>query len=297
MLFQTTTKLFTKIAGLHRPLALAALSRGVSSYGRQAQSRLAGKTVLLTGASAGIGAATALELVNAAAGDLRLILAARRTDRLNALADKITAEYPQAEVLTRALDVSDYKAVPKFVPALPAAWRDIDVLINNAGMVFGLERVGEIDAQDMEVMFHTNVLGLIQLTQSIVPGMRARGRGDILNIGSIAGLDPYAGGSVYCATKAAVNSFTHSLRKELIDTPIRVLEVQPGAVETEFSLVRFKGDKEKADKVYEGTNPLTAEDIAEVITFALTRRENTVVAQTLVFPSHQGSATSLHRKS
>lgn len=253
--------------------------------------------MLLTGASAGIGAATALELVHAAGGDLRLILAARRTDRLDALADKITTEYPQAEVLTRGLDVSDYKAVPDFVPALPAAWREIDVLINNAGMVFGLDRVGEVDARDMEIMFHTNVLGLIQLTQSIVPGMRARGRGDILNIGSIAGLDPYAGGSVYCATKAAVNSFTHCLRKELIDTRIRVFEVQPGAVETEFSIVRFKGDKTKADKVYEGTEPLTAEDVAEVITFALTRRENTVVAQTLVFPSHQASASAVYRKS
>ncbi|KAF5092222.1 hypothetical protein D0Z03_002970 [Geotrichum reessii] len=297
MLFNTTTRLFTRIARLNSAPAVAILRRQVSSYGQKAQSRLAGKTVLLTGASAGIGAATALELVHAAGGDLRLILAARRTDRLDALADKITTEYPQAEVLTRGLDVSDYKAVPDFVPALPAAWREIDVLINNAGMVFGLDRVGEVDARDMEIMFHTNVLGLIQLTQSIVPGMRARGRGDILNIGSIAGLDPYAGGSVYCATKAAVNSFTHCLRKELIDTRIRVFEVQPGAVETEFSIVRFKGDKTKADKVYEGTEPLTAEDVAEVITFALTRRENTVVAQTLVFPSHQASASAVYRKS
>ena len=267
-----------------------------STYGSRAAERLAGKTVLLTGASAGIGKATALELMGAAGGDLKLIIAARRVDRLKELKETIEAEFPKSKVIALELDVSNFDSVPGFVKSIPEEFASIDVLINNAGMVFGNDKVGEISQNDMEVMFFTNVLGLITLTQAIVPGMKARGRGDILNLGSIAGRDPYPGGSVYCATKAAVNSFTHALRKELIDTRIRVIEVQPGAVETEFSLVRFRGDKSKADAVYAGTEPLTPEDVAELITFTLTRRENTVIAESLVFPSHQASATHIHRK-
>lgn len=266
------------------------------SYGSKAADRLAGKTVLLTGASAGIGQATAQELVAAAKGNIKLILAARRVDKLEELKTTLNSEHPNCTILPLRLDVSDYASIPEFVAGIPKEFADIDVLINNAGMVFGTEQVGQILPSDMLTMFNTNVLGLITLTQSILPGMKTRGRGDILNIGSIAGRDPYPGGSIYCATKAAVNSFTHALRKELIDTRIRVMEVQPGAVETEFSLVRFKGDKGKADSVYEGTEPMTAEDVAEVITFALTRRENTVVAETLLFPSHQASATHIYRK-
>lgn len=267
-----------------------------STYGSKAAERLAGKTVLLTGASAGIGKATALELMGAAGGDLKLIIAARRVDRLKELKETIEAEFPKSKVIALELDVSNFDSVPGFVKSIPEEFASIDVLINNAGMVFGNDKVGEISQNDMEAMFFTNVLGLINLTQAIVPGMKARGRGDILNLGSIAGRDPYPGGSVYCATKAAVNSFTHALRKELIDTRIRVIEVQPGAVETEFSLVRFRGDKSKADAVYAGTEPLTPEDVAELITFTLTRRENTVIAESLVFPSHQASATHIHRK-
>jgi hypothetical protein len=166
--------------------------------------------------------------------------------------------------------------------------------VNNAGLVKGVAKAPEIAEEDMNTMFATNVTGLINMTQAILPIFLARsgelpGTGDIINVGSIAGREPYPGGSIYCATKAAVRSFTDSLRKELIATRIRVMEVDPGQVETEFSVVRFYGDKSKADKVYEGCEPLTPDDIAEVVVFAAGRRENVVVADTLVFPNHQVS--------
>lgn len=266
------------------------------SFGAKAAERLAGKTILLTGASAGIGWATALEIADAAKGDVKFVLAARRTEKLAALKDELTKTYSNIQVLTVTLDVSDYRSIPKFVEDLPKEYAAIDILINNAGMVFGTEQIGDIAQSDIEVMFNTNVLGLIALTQAIVPGMKERGKGDIVNLGSIAGRDPYPGGGIYCATKAALRSFSHSLRKELINTRIRVLEIDPGAVETEFSMVRFRGDKSKADAVYAGTEPLVATDIAELITFTLTRRENVVVAETLIFPSHQASASHVYRK-
>ncbi len=163
-------------------------------------------------------------------------------------------------------------------------------------MVHGSEKIGDIAQSDIDIMFNTNVLGLIAITQAIVPGMKARGRGDIINLGSIAGRDPYPTGGIYCATKAALRSFSHSLRKELIDTPLRVIEIQPGQVETEFSIVRYRGDAEKAKAVYAGAEPLVAEDIAELIVFAASRRANTVVAETLVFPTHQASASHVYKK-
>lgn len=164
-------------------------------------------------------------------------------------------------------------------------------------MVHGTEQVGEILQSDIDIMFQTNVFGLIALTQKLLPIFKARGKGDIVNLGSIAGREPYPGGAIYCATKAAVKSFTETMRKELISTRIRVIEVDPGQVETEFSVVRFRGDKSKADAVYKGVDPLVAEDIAEIIVFAVSRRENTIIADTLVFPNHQASAMIMHRKS
>jgi len=199
-------------------------------------------------------------------------------------------------VLPLQLDISNHGTIPGVIKSIPAEFANVDILINNAGMVFGTEKVGEIAAHDIDVMFNTNVVGLIALTQQYIPKFKAKGFGDVVNIGSIAGLDPYPGGAIYCATKAALRSFTHSLRKETIDTRIRVIEVQPGAVETEFSVVRMRGDQAKADAVYAGTTPMEPVDIAEVITFAVTRRLNTVVADVLVFPSHQASASHLHRK-
>lgn len=267
------------------------------SYGSRATKNIAGKTVLITGASAGIGQATALELAAAANGDLKLILAARRTDRLEDLKKTLQSKYPSIKVLPVALDVSKYDTIPKFVQDLPKDFADIDVLVNNAGMVHGVEKVGEIKQSDIDIMFHTNVLGLIALTQAVIPIFKAKNSGDVVNLGSIAGRDPYPGGAIYCATKAALRSFSHSLRKETINTHIRVIEVDPGAVETEFSIVRYRGDKAQAGNVYKGMDPLVAEDIAELITFALTRRQTVVIAETLVFPTNQASASHMYRSS
>lgn len=265
------------------------------SFGSKAAERLANKIVLITGASSGIGAATAHEFASAANGNIRLILTARREDRLTNLAAELSKIHAQIKVHTAKLDVSDTASIKPFISSLPAEFADIDVLINNAGKALGKELVGEIDSDDLAGMMQTNVLGLINVTQAVLPIFKKKNAGDIVNIGSIAGKEPYPGGSVYCATKAAVNFFTHSLRKELISTKIRVLEVDPGAVETEFSMVRFRGDKSAADKVYEGTEPLVAEDIAEVIVFGVSRRQNTVIAETLVFPTNQAGSAHIHR--
>lgn len=266
------------------------------SFGARAAERLANKTVLITGASSGIGAATAREFAEAAKGKIRLILAARRESRLSELATSLNRSYQGIEIHTSKLDVADPTAVGSFLSTLPKEFQDIDVLVNNAGKALGRDPVGQIDPEDLNGMIQTNLTGLVNMTQAILPGLKAKNSGDIINIGSIAGKEPYPGGSVYCATKAAVNFFTDSLRKELINTRIRVIEIQPGMVETEFSLVRFHGDKETADNVYTGTTPLTAEDIAELIVFAASRKENTVIAETLVFPSHQAGSSHSYKR-
>lgn len=267
------------------------------SYGSKAADRLAGKTALITGASSGIGQSTAFELVNAAGGNIKLVLTARRVERLEKLKKDIESKFSNAKVLALPFDISKYHDVPAFVQGIPAEFADVDILVNNAGLVFGVEKIGDIAQADIDTMFNTNVLGLIALTQAFIPKFRARNSGDIVNIGSIAGRDFYPGGGIYCPTKAALNSFSHVLRKETINSRIRVMEIQPGQVETEFSVVRMRGDKAKADAVYSGVEPLTPDDVAEVIVFALTRRQNTVIAETLLFPSHQGSAQTLYRKS
>ncbi|KAG9233355.1 hypothetical protein BJ875DRAFT_378823 [Amylocarpus encephaloides] len=263
--------------------------------------RLSGKTIVITGASSGIGRSTALEFARTAPDDLRLILTARREDRLNEVMAEIRAEVgPGVKVLPVRLDVSRSDEVRGFVGGLPEGWREVDVLVNNAGLVKGVARAPEIAEADVATMFDTNVTGLINMTQAILPIFKTRpdgGAGDIINIGSIAGREPYPGGSIYCATKAAVRSFTDALRRELIATRIRVIEVDPGQVETEFSVVRFYGDQSKADAVYAGCEPLTPDDIAEIVVFAAGRRENVVVADTLVFPNHQAAATTMHKKS
>jgi len=262
--------------------------------------RLSGKTIVITGASSGIGRSTALEFARTAPKDLRLILTARRIDTLKEIAEEIKKEVGEGvKVLPFKLDVSKPEEVRGFVGNLPEEWRDIHVLVNNAGLVKGVAEAPSIAEEDITTMFATNVTGLINMTQAILPIFKKRGEsgaGDVVNIGSIAGREPYKGGSIYCATKAAVKSFTEALRKELIATRIRVIEVDPGQVETEFSVVRFYGDKSKADAVYAGCEPLTPDDIAEVIVFAVGRRENVVIADTLVFPNHQAAATVMHKK-
>ncbi|KAL4904958.1 hypothetical protein BDW74DRAFT_24181 [Aspergillus multicolor] len=260
--------------------------------------RLEGKTIVITGASSGIGRSTAKEFARTALKDLKIIVTARRIDALEELAKEIKKEVGEGvKVHPVKLDVSNPEEVKNFVPSLPTEFQDIDVLVNNAGLVKGVAQAPNIEPEDINVMFATNVTGLINMTQAILPIFKKRsdgGRGDIINIGSIAGREPYPGGSIYCSTKAAVKSFTEALRKELISTRIRIIEVDPGQVETEFSVVRFYGDKSKADAVYANCEPLTPDDIAEVIVFAAGRRENVVIADTLIFPSHQVSSTYFH---
>ena len=258
--------------------------------------RLAGKTILITGASSGIGRSTAIEFARMSPDNLKLILTARRFDTLKQIAGDIKKEVGDGvKVLPYKLDICKPEEIRTFVPSLPDEFKEIDILVNSAGLVKGIAKAPDIAEEDMNIMWATNVTGLINMTQAIMPIFKKRpgGRGDVINIGSIAGREGYPGGSIYCATKAAVHTFTDALRKELIATRIRVIEIDPGQVETEFSLVRFDGDKAKADAVYAGCEPLTPDDIAEVIVFAAGRRENVVIADTLIFPNHQVSAILL----
>ncbi|OJT06075.1 NADP-dependent 3-hydroxy acid dehydrogenase [Trametes pubescens] len=261
-------------------------------------SRLIGKTVLVTGASAGIGAATAILF---AKGGSNVILAARRVDALKSVAEACTAAHKASglqqggKFVTVPLDVSDKKQIATFLDNVPEELRKVDILVNNAGFVLGVEKVGDISDADIEAMFSVNVFGLIAVTQLFIKEFKARKAGHIINIGSIAGREAYAGGSIYCATKHAVNAFTGALMREVVDTPIRVTEIQPGMVETEFSVVRFRGDKSAADKVYQGLQPLVAEDIAEEIVWAASRPPHVNIAELFVLPVNQASPTISYR--
>ncbi|KAF8478695.1 NAD(P)-binding protein [Russula ochroleuca] len=261
-------------------------------------SRLLGKTVLITGASAGIGAATAILFAKAGCN---LILLARRADQLEKVAEAASAAHKSAaaqqggQIAIVQLDVTDRAQVSALWSKVPQGLRNVDILVNNAGGAHGIDRVGDIQDKDIDTMFATNVLGLISLTQLLIKDFKARNAGHVINIGSIAGREPYVGGSVYCATKAAVHAFTSSLLREVVDTPIRVTEIQPGMVETEFSIIRYRGDKSAADKVYDGLQPLTAEDIAEEIAWAAARPPHVNIAEVFVLPANQASAMQISR--
>lgn len=265
------------------------------SFGPAAAKRLQDKTILITGASAGIGEATAIEYAEASNGQIKLVLTARRLEKLESLKSELESKFSEIKVYIAQLDVSQIEEIGKFFKELPQEFSKIDILINNAGKAQGVDKIGTIRQVDIDTMFQTNVIGMIAVTQAVLPDMKERNSGDIVQLGSIAGRDPYPGGGIYCATKAALRSFTHSLRKELIDTKIRIIEIDPGNVETEFSKIRFFGDEEKAKKVYEGTEPLVAKDISDLIVFTTTRRENTVIAETLIFATNQASASHLYR--
>lgn len=265
------------------------------SQGRRAAERLADKTVFITGASAGIGQATALEYCDASNGHIKLILVARRLEKLQELRNQIIVKYPEVKIHLGQLDITKRDKIGVFLEDLPQEFKNIDILINNAGKALGSDMVGNINPEDIECMINTNVLALINITQAVLPIFKHKNSGDIVNLGSVAGRDAYPTGSIYCATKHAVRAFTQSLRKELINTGIRVIEIAPGNVETEFSLVRYKGDTERAKSVYEGTTPLVAEDIADLIVYATSRKPNTVIADVLVFASNQASPYHLHR--
>ena len=251
------------------------------------------KTVLITGASSGIGFACAHAFAWEGA---RLILTARRKQRLDALAKELKAKH-DTEVYAIQLDVRKQPAVETAVKNLPKEWQEIEVLLNNAGLSRGLHKLHEGKIEDWEEMIDTNVKGLLYVSRSVIPGMVARGHGTIINIGSIAGHEVYPGGNVYCASKYAVDAITRGLRLDLVDTPIRVCTVDPGLVQTEFSIVRFRGNDERAKNVYKGLQPLTPEDIADAVVYCATRPPHVQIAEMIVLPTAQASTTLVHRKS
>jgi len=250
-----------------------------------------GRVVFITGASSGIGASCARAFARQGA---RLLLAARRTERLEAIAAQIASE-TGVGLRLMTLDVRDPAAVERMITSLPEEWSAVDVLVNNAGLSRGLDKLHEGLLSDWEEMIDTNVKGLLYVTRAVLPGMVHRGRGHVINIGSIAGHESYPGGNVYCASKAAVRALTAGLRMDLVDTPIRVTTINPGMVETEFSVIRFHGNTERAARVYQGIQPLTPDDVAEVAVFCATRPPHVDVAEVLLLPTAQASATVIHR--
>jgi 3-hydroxy acid dehydrogenase/malonic semialdehyde reductase len=253
---------------------------------------LQGKTVLITGASSGIGQATATAFAREGA---RLILAARRLDKLTALTPGLL-EAGAEDVLNVKLDVRDDAAVQQTLGDLPAEWKAVDVLVNNAGLSRGLTKLYEDDRQNWEEMLDTNVKGLLYVTRMITPGMAERKAGHVINLGSTAGHMTYGGGAVYCASKAAEKAITEGLRIDLIGQGVRVTSIDPGMVETDFSQIRFRGDQEKAAKVYQGLTALQPEDIAETIVWAATRPAHVQIQQMIVTPTDQANAYVVNRK-
>jgi 3-hydroxy acid dehydrogenase / malonic semialdehyde reductase len=250
---------------------------------------LVDKTVLITGASSGIGRSCARAFAEAGA---RLLLCARRSERLDELATEL-----QSECHTFVLDVRDRAATEAAIEGLPQEWAAIDVLVNNAGLAAGLDPLYEGDSNDWDRMIETNVRGLLNVTRPVVRGMVARRSGHVINIGSIAGHEAYPGGAVYCATKAAVGKITEGLRMDLLGTGIRVSIVDPGMVETEFSIVRFHGDRDRAANVYEGVVPLTPDDVAEAVVWVANRPAHVQIAEVIILATAQASAIHVARAS
>ena len=250
-----------------------------------------GKTILITGATSGIGLACARKF--AENGD-RLILTGRNEQRLAEIKKELTEK--GTEVLTLAFDVRDREKAEKYIAELPAEWQTIDVLVNNAGLALGLEPEYEGNLDDWETMIDTNILGLLTMTRLIVPGMIERNSGHIINVGSVAGDAAYAGGNVYCATKAAVKALSDGLRIDVANTAVRVTNLKPGLVETNFSNIRFYGDTDRAANVYKGIKPLTGDDIADVAVFAANAPAHVQIAEVLILATHQASGSVIVRK-
>jgi 3-hydroxy acid dehydrogenase/malonic semialdehyde reductase len=248
------------------------------------------RIAFITGATSGIGKATAEVL---AKNEFRLIVCGRRKDRLEELVHVLSKF---TEVISLSFDVRDKVSVLNSVQSLPENWKHIDVLINNAGNAHGLAPIQSGDPDDWDAMMDINVKGLLYVSKAIIPGMTERKSGHIINIGSIAGKEVYANGNVYCGSKFAVDAITNGMRLDLNPFGIKVTGIHPGLVETEFSLVRFKGDADRAANVYKGIDPLTGQDIADLILFILTRPPHVVIADMIVFPSAQASATTVNRK-
>ena len=249
------------------------------------------KIAFITGASSGIGEACARRF---AAGGYDLILTARRADRLEALRTRLEAEGTRVKCLV--FDVRDADAATRAVESLEPEWQKIDVLINNAGLALGLDREYEGDPEDWNTMIDTNIKGLLTMTRLIVPGMVARDEGHVINVGSVAGDAAYAKGNVYCATKAAVKAITDGLRIDVAESAVRVTNLKPGLVETEFSQVRFHGDTERADNVYRGITPLTGADIADVAFYAASAPKHVQIAEVLILATHQANGSYIYRE-
>jgi 3-hydroxy acid dehydrogenase/malonic semialdehyde reductase len=248
------------------------------------------RNAFITGATSGIGKATA-ELL--ARNGFRLIICGRRKDRLEALVNELSI---LTQVISLSFDVRDKEAVLSAFQSLPEGWRNIDVLINNAGNAHGLAPIQAGNIDDWDAMMDINVKGLLYVSKAIIPGMTERKSGHIINIGSIAGKEVYANGNIYCGSKFAVDAITQGMRLDLNPFGIKVTGIHPGLVETEFSLVRFKGDADRASHVYKGIDPLTGQDIADLILFILTRPAHVAIADMVVFPTSQASATTVNRK-
>src|SRR5580658_8290307 len=251
-----------------------------------------GKIVFITGASAGIGAATALAFAGEGA---RLLLAARRPGKLAEVASR-ALELGAAAVHSIDLDVRNRHAVQRAIDELPPEWAEIDVLVNNAGLSRGMDKLYTGKIEDWEEMIDTNIQGLLYVARAVVPGMVVRGRGHVVTLGSMAGEIVYPNGAVYCGSKAAARAINDGLREDLLGTPVRVTSVDPGLVETDFSLVRFHGDEERAAKVYKGLTPLTPEDIADAIVWAVSRPAHVNIARVSMTSIHQANSLLFHRE-
>jgi 3-hydroxy acid dehydrogenase / malonic semialdehyde reductase len=248
--------------------------------------------VLITGSSSGIGLACARTFAQAGA---KIILSARRSDRLETLSQELQKEF-NTDVYVLPMDVTDRSQVESQLSSLSEDWSKIDILINNAGLSRGLDKLYEGDIQDWEEMIDTNVKGLLYVTRSIVPGMVERGRGHVINIGSLAGHQTYPKGNVYCGTKVAVRAISEGLKQDLLGTPLRVTSVDPGLVETEFSKVRFRGDEDRAHGVYQGLTPLTPEDVADTVFYCATRPPHVNIGEVLMMPTDQSGSTLVYRQ-
>ena len=249
------------------------------------------KIALITGATSGIGEACARKF---AEGGYDLILTARREEKLAEIKAELEARGTEGKTL--AFDVRDTAAAKKAIDSLDEEWKKINVLINNAGLALGLDKEYEAKPEEWDAMIDTNVKGLLTMTRLVVPGMVKRNEGNVINIGSVAGDAAYAGGNVYCATKAAVKALSDGLRIDVADTAVRVTNLKPGLVETNFSKVRFHGDNERADNVYKGIKPLTGADIADVAFYAASAPKHVQIAEVLILATHQASGSVVHRE-
>ena len=249
---------------------------------------IAGKKILITGASAGIGKSCAMKFAKFKPKEI--ILLSRRIEKLQTVKNDIQASHPQVDVKCFGCDVQNKESIDDVLKDV-----DCDILVNNAGLVLGLDHLKDVQCNEMDIMINTNVKGLVWVTQAVLKKLLKKDFGHIINVGSIAGVEAYPGGSIYCATKHAVHAITKSLRFELAATPIKVTEILPGLVETEFSEIRFRNDKEKAKQVYKGLKPLVGDDVADSICYCANTPPHVQISELVIFPTSQAAATFAHR--